>query len=282
MRTGRNTVTALALLAGCRRREDEMNAVTMITLNMKTNRIVMLGLAALAPLLVSKVQAYYNPTTGRWLTRDPVGEQGGHALYAQTRNASNIAVDPLGLTWKLSMNYWYNVPLWMMENRIGRMEPTVYAAAPGGSDVACGFNRMMFQGYILEVKMDVMFLQDRADAIQPYPTMRSSAWAHEERHVELHRMYYTAIDQAYSTLAGQCVCMSCYRAWKNYVAAARTYEFDENEIANARWDIADYLRSAEAEPARQRRDEMQAKLPQDEAAYRSSLLDFHLKCAGFF
>ncbi|WPX40791.1 RHS repeat-associated core domain-containing protein [Akkermansia sp. N21116] len=31
----------------------------------------------------------YNPTDGRWLTRDPIGEQGGHNLYGFVRNIRN-------------------------------------------------------------------------------------------------------------------------------------------------------------------------------------------------
>ena len=39
---------------------------------------------------------YYNPSTGRWLSRDPIDESGGLNLYAYVDNASNQAIDALG------------------------------------------------------------------------------------------------------------------------------------------------------------------------------------------
>ena len=42
-------------------------------------------------------QAFYNPQTGRWLSRDPVEERGGMNLYNYTENASTRFTDKLGL-----------------------------------------------------------------------------------------------------------------------------------------------------------------------------------------
>jgi RHS repeat-associated protein len=43
---------------------------------------------------------YYNPSTGRWLSRDPIGEKGGLNLYAFVRN------DPIGKTDSLGQDLW--------------------------------------------------------------------------------------------------------------------------------------------------------------------------------
>ncbi len=40
---------------------------------------------------------YYNPSTGRWLSRDPIGEQGGINLYGMVGNNSIDHTDTLGL-----------------------------------------------------------------------------------------------------------------------------------------------------------------------------------------
>lgn len=41
---------------------------------------------------------YYNPSTGRWLSRDPIGERGGVNLYSICSNAVTNYVDALGLS----------------------------------------------------------------------------------------------------------------------------------------------------------------------------------------
>src|SRR6185437_4320686 len=41
--------------------------------------------------------SFYNPSTGRWLSRDPIEEEGGVNLYGCTGNDLEDLVDPLGL-----------------------------------------------------------------------------------------------------------------------------------------------------------------------------------------
>src|SRR5688572_24293502 len=53
---------------------------------------LLLWLAA-APL----AQAFYNPNTGRWLSRDPIEERGGKNLYRFAHNRPTWKVDVLGL-----------------------------------------------------------------------------------------------------------------------------------------------------------------------------------------
>jgi len=48
---------------------------------------------AFAPL----AQAFYNPSTGRWLNRDPIGERGGANLHGFVDNAPSHRFDALGL-----------------------------------------------------------------------------------------------------------------------------------------------------------------------------------------
>jgi hypothetical protein len=46
---------------------------------------------------LSTASAFYNPDSGRWLNRDPIEEDGGHALYGFCGNDSINKNDPLGL-----------------------------------------------------------------------------------------------------------------------------------------------------------------------------------------
>lgn len=57
----------------------------------------MLVLVLLGLVLAPAAQAYYNSSTGRWLSRDPIGEQGGRNLGAPVSNDVIDQVDYLGL-----------------------------------------------------------------------------------------------------------------------------------------------------------------------------------------
>ena len=60
-------------------------------------RPIRLLLFATALLLAQDAMAYYNPSTGRWLSRDPIAERGGANLYGFVGNDGVNRVDRLGL-----------------------------------------------------------------------------------------------------------------------------------------------------------------------------------------
>ena len=62
-------------------------------------------------LLVSTLpaHAFYNPSTGRWLSRDPIGENGEKNLYGFVQNDSVRGVDPVGLCKVYSSGFRYRV-----------------------------------------------------------------------------------------------------------------------------------------------------------------------------
>ncbi len=63
---------------------------------MAPNRWEWLACAVLLWASVRPAHAFYNPTTGRWLSRDPIEENGGLNLYGFLQNSVN-KVDRLGL-----------------------------------------------------------------------------------------------------------------------------------------------------------------------------------------
>jgi hypothetical protein len=70
----------------------------------------MSNIAWLFLLLVGfDAQAFYNPTTGRWLNRDPIEERGGKNLDAFVRNNPTGAIDKLGLVTG-SFNVQFSTP----------------------------------------------------------------------------------------------------------------------------------------------------------------------------
>ena len=46
--------------------------------------------------LILCTHRYYDPQTGRWLTKDPIGHEGGVNLYGYCNNDPVNAVDPSG------------------------------------------------------------------------------------------------------------------------------------------------------------------------------------------
>jgi hypothetical protein len=63
--------------------------IKLFATNMAFTWIMMLSL--------HEAQAFYNPSTGRWLSRDPISEQGGKNLYFLVENDSVAHYDYLGL-----------------------------------------------------------------------------------------------------------------------------------------------------------------------------------------
>ena len=65
---------------------------------MKTpTRTIFLLTLVLFLTLRDTVRAGYDPTVGRWLSRDPIGEDGGINLYGYVFNSPVQKYDPLGL-----------------------------------------------------------------------------------------------------------------------------------------------------------------------------------------
>jgi hypothetical protein len=64
---------------------------------MKTKRWVVMVVLGLGLLLGREAQAFYNPSTGRWLSRDPIGEEGGINLYGFVHNNPTDNLDADGL-----------------------------------------------------------------------------------------------------------------------------------------------------------------------------------------
>lgn len=79
-------------------------------------------LACLLGLFLGReAQAFYNPSTGRWLSRDPVEERGGDNLHGFVKNAPTEHFDADGL------RIYFTCP------QCGRARPAGYDCPCGGS-----------------------------------------------------------------------------------------------------------------------------------------------------
>jgi hypothetical protein len=80
-------------------------------------------------LATEKANAFYNPQSGRGLSRDPMEEQAEINLYRSMNNDSINATDPLGLaTFTLDCHYYK-----CKFNGLGPVIPA-FKACPGGGN----------------------------------------------------------------------------------------------------------------------------------------------------
>jgi RHS repeat-associated protein len=103
---------------------------------------------------------YYNASTGKWPSRDPIGEKGGPNLYAFVRNDSIGKIDRLGTN---------ATDLWNKMN--GRQIPKATGLTAGGSLIA---KIPGLSGIVAGGNVSVMFFPDTCEvsafAVQPIGT----------------------------------------------------------------------------------------------------------------
>ena len=97
---------------------------------------------------------YYNPTTGRWISRDPIGEEGGLSLYGFVGNDPVDVVDSIGLSAAL-----INPVAWI---------PTLEALGP--ADFA-----LLYGGKALQAVVVAMAAKQAGAAIRPWTEAIESA-----------------------------------------------------------------------------------------------------------
>lgn len=110
-----------------------MRANERFTMKTTLNRLKWLNCLLMLLAGVISAQAFYNPTTGRWLSRDPIEEEGGANPYGHVGNNPVTGVDFLGLFIEL----WYgNHPvlgslhhskLWLITDELPLASQSTYA-----------------------------------------------------------------------------------------------------------------------------------------------------------
>ena len=84
---------------------------------MKAPSKILLGLVTLFVVTEAHAMRWYSPTTGRWFSRDPIGEAGGKNLYSFVGNNAISRFDPFGLK----------------DYRVGTDDPTITPDAGAGT-----------------------------------------------------------------------------------------------------------------------------------------------------
>jgi hypothetical protein len=68
----------------------------MKIMGQRSGRILLLTVLQFSGAVL-QASAYYHPEEGRWLSRDPIGEEGGHNIYSYISNQPVSQFDTLGL-----------------------------------------------------------------------------------------------------------------------------------------------------------------------------------------
>ena len=107
--------------------------------SMTTIRWLMM-VAVFGWILPVAAQAFYNPEKGRWINRDPIGEEGGSNLYGFVANTPVNAIDLHGLAKRIvryvGKSFINGVgPLGSLENRAGQPIPPPFLIDANYSDL---------------------------------------------------------------------------------------------------------------------------------------------------
>jgi hypothetical protein len=197
---------------------------------MKTYLVVRTATVALAIaaclLLPQTAQSFYNPSTGRWLSRDPVNEKGGHNLFALAQNCQVNRIDYLGEAWW----NWTVIDLGQRKptpdrggHLTGLTSPIKWSVQTSLKTCPCGYN-----------------VQVQGDAVVEY--WYSDIWTkiHEEQHVNIFDRAWSETSWAVFPYTIQCVSSRKAHCYQNLIIAIRNYYVAREEVENESYDIAQY------------------------------------------
>ena len=220
---------------------------------------------ASSTIIVSDVRYYgnrfYIPALGRWISKDPSGEHGGHNLYAFVANNAISSRDALGLMRSLPEPtldgpsetaddddfYWWldhssnpNGDSWiggamaLAEGAPGRILVTHHWAN-------CSGDR---QKVVVDVPSNNAKYSSRIkpglSGIIVRPGGTRTIAQHERRHFDIARLHDRSYTKPVYLLEGRCVCKECVPVLKNYIYWYQAAADDLQEYADAQQEVDDY------------------------------------------
>jgi len=188
---------------------------------------------------------YLDPSTGRWLSRDPIGEDGGANLYAFVQNEPIGKSDKLGLTQvslvSIRVLPW---PLFQLvcgweKGTVGctdpvslsslEYEPALEGCAP--DEDRWVVTKETVATYRIAILMGYTHDRDRAG---------DTTLEHELYHFHYHARRWTKNDDLFKKYAGKCRCKPCSRAIWQYVRKGGEYYRYEAEYWHDKLDCESY------------------------------------------
>jgi hypothetical protein len=234
---------------------------------MRTNRFaVVAGTVLLLCVTAHDARAFYNPSTGRWLSRDPIGQRAGVNLYGFVEN------DPLGKCDAHGLAVIFT----LAEDRQGDAElgegewaKTRTAFSPVSlQKSACGrglFGLGSGVKYALTTPLradSIIYYRSDIPPDQLLPRTQKTVRQHEYEHLNNHRAYAKALDLAVGSLVnGGCLCPPCGEALEKYLRKAVVYLDTWREYHDDKLDCDDYGFQPEGRRKCQKAAELAPMLP---------------------
>ncbi len=186
---------------------------------------------------------FYSAEMGRWVSKDPIGEEGGINVYLFANNAPFAWYDAIGLLSKTT-TYHYNVPSTQMmtmpdgTRAAGSAQVTVWQFAY--SSESCGFLwlKQRLVDYDPKVAVEIKINADFTPGTQAgggYTIL-----THEEHHRDIDYSWATRLDGIISPYIGWCVCPPCFGAMNAYLSAIKQYYGNYRDYENKQFDCSVY------------------------------------------
>ena len=232
---------------------------------------------------------YYVPSTGRWLSKDPIGETGGKNLYSFSGNCGVNCIDKLGLSTvditelinppagSVGLEYHWG-PLLFIENQnpmpLMPDGKPMYAVTQMKHQRTVRWERrqpscpcgIKLAYYRLQTSGEIRLSGTIYDASLVVTASGRTALGHELEHAEIDKGYDTFDQMAYAPIYGRCISEKCYDAWKNYEVAMVALGRNVTDTRQYLLEVADY-------PLGSNRDMYESLAVQEQAQLLSKLAD---------
>jgi hypothetical protein len=211
---------------------------------MKTIKNYILLSVVVAYFATLNVQASYDPTTGRWCSRDPIQEEGGLNLYGFVSNRAVNEFDRLGLlTFTEQWFFHESGPKFVtLEGK-----PAAAYAQPIQHDKDITINGTGTQCLIYHVKTTAKYeLHFHSDPFDNSPSKTGGyqyVYQHEEHHVSIYNGKLLDFETEFDNYK-LCCCKPCSPLFYKYAEAKFDLLWAEARKDNVQFDIDEYLDAA--------------------------------------
>ena len=176
---------------------------------------------------------------GRWLSSDPIGENGGLSLYGMVDGDPINNVDVLGLIVAPPVQYATNDtlnPSWAAAVTVSSITESIEE-----EPCLCG---VKIKKVTVTVTSQVTIKRGN-DWNQKGGIHGLTIGQHENRHVQIDRSTGRKLENKLKALIGKCRSPKCMNATTDYIDAVKEYYNYDNGYRNANYDVYDYPEGVE-------------------------------------